>query len=101
MSIAVMKDCINHYSYGEICVGCNACGRIDQNAMWKARYDMYVMQLKELVSKYGDAFFNSNLQQMNIAKDVIFYGEKIKECVEHLDFGGMDSFEIRSDTNEG
>lgn len=83
----IMKDCINHDSYGEICIGCNACGRIDINTMWQSRYDMYVMQLKELVSKFGDDFFNSKLQQTNIAKDVIYYGEKIKECVEHIDWG--------------
>lgn len=88
MSSCVSKDCINHDSYGTICVGCNACGRFDKNTMWQARYDMYVRQLKELVSKYGDDYFNSNLQQENMASDVIYYGKKIKECVAHLEFGG-------------
>ena len=37
MSIGVSKDCINHDSYGEICVHCNACGRFDEKTMWKAR----------------------------------------------------------------
>lgn len=82
----IMKDCINHDSYGEICVGCNACGRFDKETMWKSRYDMYVMHLKELVQKYGDDFYNSNLQQENISSDVIYYGNKIKECVSHIDF---------------
>lgn len=92
MSCAVLKDCINNDSYGEICVWCNACGRIDKSTMWQARYDMYVRHLKELVSKYDD-YFNSNLQQINIAADVIHLGEKIKECVEHIDFDSTENFE--------
>ena len=91
---AVSKDCVNKASYGEICVGCNACGRRDKNTMWQARYKMYVGELAELVDKFGDDFYKSNLQQMNIAQDVISLGEYIKECVEHIDFGGMDHFEI-------
>jgi hypothetical protein len=100
MSSGVMDNCINHDSYGEICVGCNACGRIDKNTMWQARYEMYVRHLKEEVEKYGDSFFHSNLQQMNISSNIIYLGEKIKACVPHLNFGGMDSFEVEGIPNE-
>lgn len=94
MSSSVSKDCINMASYGVICVGCNACGRFDESTMWKSRYEMYVGELAELVGKFGEDFYKSNLQQMNIATDVIYFGKKIKECVKHIDFGGMDYFEI-------
>ncbi len=30
MSRAVVKDCTNPLSYGQICVECNDCGRFDQ-----------------------------------------------------------------------
>lgn len=86
MSIGVSKNCINHDSYGEICVHCNACGRFDEKTMWKSRYNMYVFHLKELVKRYGDDFFKSNLQQSNIAEDVIYYGKQIKGCLSHINF---------------
>lgn len=94
MSIGALKDCINHYSYGEICVGCNACGRLNKETMWQSRYEMYVRDLKEETEKIESESFKSNLQQMNIASDIVWLGEKIKECVQHIDFGGMDYFEI-------
>ena len=49
---------------------------------------MNIGHLAEEVSKFKDYGFQSNLQQMNLAKNIIHYGEKIKECVEHIDFGG-------------
>ena len=102
MSIGALKDCINHYSYGEICVGCNACGRINKETMWQSRYEMYVRELKEETEKFESKTFQSNLQQMNIASNIGFLGEKIKECIENIDFGGMDYFKveaIRSNNN--
>ena len=91
---SIMDKCINKDSYGMICVHCNACGRIDKNTMWEARYQMYIRQLAEEIEKINDDFFKSNLQQMNLAKNIIYHGEKIKECVEHIDFVGLDHFEI-------
>lgn len=78
MSSTVSKDCINIDTYGEICVSCNACGRFNESSMWESRYKMYVGELAGLVDKFGDDFYKSNLQQMNIAKDVISLGEKSK-----------------------
>lgn len=97
MSYGITKNCINPDSYGVICVHCNACGRIDKTTMWQSRYDFYYSRLKELLDKYDDDFYKSNLQQTNIALDVIHFGKKIKECVAHIDFGGMDAFEIDKD----
>lgn len=101
MSIATMENCINPDSYGMICVHCNACGRYDKDTMWKARYDMNIGHLAEEVSKFKDDGFQSNLQQMNLAKNIIHYGEKIKECVEHIDFGGMGIFAMSELRIEG
>ena len=89
-----MKDCINFASYGEICVHCNACGRYDKNTMWQARYRMYLGELGGLLDKVLDESYQSNLQQKNIALDVITFGERLKECVEHIDFGKPDWFGV-------
>ena len=94
MSSAVTKDCINGASYGVICVGCNACGRLNKETMWQSRFEMYVCDLIEETEKIGSEHFKSNLQQRNIASNVIYLGEKIKECVEHIDFDGMDYVEV-------
>ena len=94
MSSTVSKDCINKDTYGEICVSCNACGRFNESTMWKSRYEIYIDELAEQVDKFRNDFYKSNLQQMNLAKNILSLGEKIKECIEHIDFGGMDFFEI-------
>lgn len=99
MSIPVSDDCINRDSYGMICVHCNACGRIDKNTMWEARYKMYYGFLEGEISKHNDDSYKSDLQQANIASNIIHLGQKIAECVEHINFGGLQPFKLeRSDT---
>lgn len=34
---AVLENCENPYSYGEICVGCNACGRFDKKTRLESK----------------------------------------------------------------
>lgn len=86
IDFGVSKDCINHDSYGEICVQCNCCGRFNKETMWECRYNMYWQHLAETIEDHSFNYLQSNLQQSNIAKNVIYYGEKILECVSHIDF---------------
>ena len=37
----VVEDCMNHNSYGEICVGCNCCGRYGEEGKNVTRQNKY------------------------------------------------------------
>lgn len=86
IDFGVSKDCVNPDSYGEICVKCNCCGRFGKETMWIRRYNMYWRNLAELIEKHSDDFYFTDLQQTNIAIDIVTYGQYILECVKHLDF---------------
>lgn len=84
---SVMKNCKNPYdSYGEICVGCNCCGRFDESTMWEARYELAVRQLQELTEKLGNEWYRTNLQQANICSSINSWSEELKEILSHIDF---------------
>ena len=86
IDFGVDRKCINPDSCGEICVKCNCCGRFGVENMWIRRYNMYWRNLAELIEKHSDEFFFTDLQQTNIASDIVTYGKNILECVKHLDF---------------
>ena len=86
VDFGVGKDCINPDSFGEICVKCNACGRFGEEGMWDARYNMYWWNIADELEKHSGEFFRSKLQQENIAKNIIYYGQKLLECVQNMDF---------------
>lgn len=87
ISRSVMKNCQNPYdSYGEICVGCNCCGRFGEDTMWQARYDLAVRELSDLVEKLTSEHFQSNLQQANICSSISSWSEDLKEILTHIDF---------------
>ena len=84
---SVMANCQNLYdSYGEICVGCNCCGRMGEDTMWQARYELAIRELGELVEKLSSEHFQSNLQQANICSSISSWSEDLKEILTHLDF---------------
>ena len=84
---SVMDNCQNPYdSYGEICVGCNCCGRFRQDTMWQARYELAIRRLSELVEKLSSEHFQSNLQQANICSSISSWSEDLKEILTHIDF---------------
>lgn len=78
MSIAVMKDCINPASYGEICVNCNACGRFGGNSETIAKSKLYMLmrELKELTEKILNEDYDTLLQQKNITSSIRTISEK-------------------------
>ena len=82
----VSKKCVNHESYGMICVRCNCCGRFGGDTMWKARYELAIRSLSEEVEKLQSEYFQSNLQQANICSNIFYWGAKLKESLTHLDF---------------
>ena len=84
---SVMENCQNFYdSYGEICVGCNCCGRIDTDTMWQARYEMAITRLSENIEHLTSEHCQSNLQQKNICSNISYWSERLKEILSHLDF---------------
>lgn len=84
---SVIENCQNFYdSYGEICVGCNCCGRFGTDTMWQARYEMAITRLSENIEKLTDEYFQSNLQQQNICSNISYWSERLKEILAHLDF---------------
>lgn len=86
-SRSIMGNCQNPYdSYGEICVGCNCCGRMGEDTMWQARYELAARQLSELVEKLSNDWYKTNLQQANICSSISSWSENLKEILAHLDF---------------
>jgi hypothetical protein len=79
IAYSVMKDCINHASYGEICVHCNACGRIDKATEKECKLRLY----KEMLQAQHD--FNNwiegmeELQKSNIQANIEYFKAKIAE----------------------
>ena len=47
VSYSITDDCINHNSYGAICVWCNCCGRVDKKTMKEAQLEYYKECLEE------------------------------------------------------
>ena len=92
----VCKDCINPDSYGEICVKCNACGRFGKETMWEARYNMYWWEIADILDNHSKEFCRSKLQQENIAKNLIFYGQRLLECAQNIDFDKAKIIDVKT-----
>ena len=79
---SVAKDCKNLYdSYGEICVGCNCCGRIDPKTKLQCQLELAKRQLEE--SQQFDRWDNdypavNAMQHENVAADIEYFKAKIK-----------------------
>lgn len=84
---SALENCQNPYdSYGEICVGCNCCGRFGEDTVWQARYNQAVERLQDNILKLQDGYFQSNLQQKNICANISYWCEKLQEALTYLDF---------------
>lgn len=78
ISYSARDDCINHESYGEICVHCNCCGRIDESTKHEAQRAMYKRQLEEQYNFKGWTKGAEKQQKENIQINIEYYKEKIK-----------------------
>jgi len=68
------NDCYNPYdSYGEICVHCNCCGRIDKATMHKCRIETDKRHLEETREHLTDPYCQSEVQQKNIRLSIQQY----------------------------
>lgn len=79
VSCSVTKDCINHDSYGEICVWCNCCGRIDKATMKEAQIKYFEEQLERLLDFDGWMKGFKLIQKKNVKADIKFYKKKLAE----------------------
>ena len=83
MCISASKNCINLYSYGVICVHCGCCE--EMNPDLKDRTEKQIKYYKERLqeeynfSDYCNDEKIANLQKKNVEKNIIYYGNKIKE----------------------
>ena len=81
MDHGVTRNCINSASYGEICVGCNACGRYDEETRRECAMALYQCELHEQF-----AFDNwlegwEDIQKTNQALNIEFLERKITELI--------------------
>ena len=84
LSVGIMRNCYaTGWSYGEICVGCNACGRIDKDKIKvnkaKLSYAKYEMQRLNHFNSWGNTKDLIALQKKNITQDKKYWREEIKK----------------------
>ena len=80
VSFGALPECYAlMYSYGEICVGCNCCGRIDTETMNKCRLAYNRAQLHEQYKRMGNPEFGFPFQQENTKKNIEYYNKRIDE----------------------
>lgn len=88
ISYAASENCMNHESYGVICVHCNCCGRLDESTKREAQLAMYKRQLEEQYTFDGWIEGHEEQQKENIQSNIEYYKEKIKALEEALKGGG-------------
>ena len=73
------KNCENLIdSYGEICVGCNCCGRIDKNTVGDAIIATNSRHILDFAERLNNADNNyEDYQKRNCAKSIINFAEEI------------------------
>ncbi len=80
VSFGALSECYAlMYSYGEICVGCNCCGRIDPDTMNACRLAYNRAQLEEQYGRIGNPDFDLPIQQENTKKNIEYYNKRIDE----------------------
>ena len=73
---SAMKNCINNDSYGMICVGCNACGRINPE---RQREDALKMWQRKLQEEELGIEGMDEAQRKNIEANIQYFKNKIAE----------------------
>jgi hydroxypyruvate isomerase len=76
---SVSENCENmHDSYGEICVDCNCCGRVNKKTIHEDRVKTYARQLEEHIQHITGESFQTRLQQKNIVSNIRWFVDKIE-----------------------
>jgi hypothetical protein len=77
---SILDRCKNlNDSYGEICVGCNACGRVSRKTMLEDRLAVYKEHLKEDVDKIGHPWYTWDTQKKNILSSIEYKVREIRK----------------------
>ena len=82
VSYSVTDDCINHNSYGEICIWCNCCGRVDKKTMKEAQLKYYKECLEEQYNFDGWIDGMEETQKANVKENIEYFKKKIEEVEE-------------------
>lgn len=84
MCHSVTENCKNIIdSYGEICVGCNCCGRIDKATMQDCRIECNAAHLIEQASHLNDVEREyADYQKRNCALSVISFAREIIKAID-------------------
>ena len=82
VSYSVTDDCINHNSYGAICIWCNCCGRVDKKTMKAAQLEYYKELLEEQYNFDGWIEGMEETQKANIKENIEYFKKKIAEVEE-------------------
>ena len=69
---SISENCVNLYdSYGEICVQCNCCGKLNKDTMHECRIQTYKEHLMNTAKDIGNRYYNSESQKKNILKSIV------------------------------
>ena len=85
--ISALRNCYAvMWSYGEICVHCNCCGRYEKGLwMWLARlrYHDCQLQVDENFDDYSEHW--EALQRRNVKLNIAYDKRMIKKCEERIE----------------
>ena len=85
VDVSVSKKCYAvMWSYGEICVGCNCCGRIEKGLkMWEARLNYHKEELERNLNFNQWAYDYPELmrvQKENMKQNISYEKSRIRYC---------------------
>ena len=92
----VSKDCINHHTYGEICVICGCCSK---NPNYRDRIVRTIKYYKECLEEqkhfnfWSDNEYWRKVQEKNVKSNISYYKKKIrkyKKILKTLKVGGIE-----------
>ena len=92
----ISKDCINHYSYGMICVRCGCCS---YNANYRNRILCTIEYYKECLeeqykfNRWSDDEILRKIQEENVKSNILYFKRKIrmyKKILKTLKVGGIE-----------
>lgn len=85
--IGVSDNCINIWSYGEICVRCGCCEyepNLEKRLNNQLKYYSELLEEKTKFSNYDDDEYIRSIQEENVKKNIEYYKQKITEIKEQL-----------------
>jgi len=81
---SALEYCINPDSFGEICVHCNACGRIDKTTEKECKLELYKNLLMEAQNFNRWQKGWEEIQKKNIAENIKYLELEIKKLEEEI-----------------